>query len=92
MSAGVVLNQKFRDSSPPKLASAGKAAASRRTPNAAPVPQLTISLFAMIGCGHENDALLLIDLTKEAPVAGSVAPRRRVPIFQSLDVRTGLRS
>jgi len=44
----------------------------------------------MIGGGHENDALFLIDLVKEAPVAHSVAPSRRVPIFQSLDIRTGI--
>jgi hypothetical protein len=53
--------------------------------------RLAIGRFAMIGGGHENDALLLIDLVKEAPIAHSVAPSRRVPIFQSLDIRTGVR-
>ena len=52
---------------------------------------LAIGLFAVISGGHENDALLLIDLVKEAPIAHSVAPSRRVPILQSLDIRAGMR-
>ena len=52
---------------------------------------LAIGFLAVIGGSHENDALLLIDLVKEAPIPHSVAPSRRVPIFQSLDIRTGMR-
>ena len=52
---------------------------------------LAIGLFAVIGSGHENDTPPLIDLVKEAPIAHPVAPSRRVPIFQSLDIRTGVR-
>ena len=53
--------------------------------------RLAIGFLAVIGGGHENDALLLIDLVKEAPIAHSVAPSWRVPIFQSFDIRTGMR-
>jgi hypothetical protein len=53
---------------------------------------LAIGLFAVVGGGHKNDALLLIDLIKEAPIADPVAPSRRGPIFQSLDIRTGVRA
>ena len=46
----------------------------------------------MFGGGHKYDALLFVDVIKEAPVANSVAPSRRVPIFQSLNVHTGMRN
>jgi len=52
---------------------------------------LAIRLFAMIGGGHENDVLLLIDLIEETPIAHPVSPSRRVPVFQPLDIRTGVR-
>ena len=42
---------------------------------------LAVSVFAVIGGGHENDVLPLIDLVKEAPIGHSVAPSPRVPIL-----------
>jgi len=45
----------------------------------------------MIRCGHEDQAMPLVDFIEKPPVAHAIAPSRRFPISKLLDIRAEVR-